>query len=340
MNSSFEILGDFGGRYAFESFSDGDGVLVDLKTGSYFRVNATAAKICEVLRDASALDEAISEVSKSVSVPKERAADLIAAVGKDLLRGIPAEEPIGPLRYLSQPDGSAIFEENGRPIFSIASGSRAVRFHASPAELSGPVVLYLQALVPKLLALLDIPVLHAAACSVGGRLLAFSGRSGAGKTTTARAFKRAGALLFSEDLVVLSLGDESPLMYLQGEKFARDWARRVAPRLDELPARELNFDELADAPQGATAPLAEMWFLDVARRAGSHLELRPLSVANGVLALLHNGMLATSRSDHWRDFLRRSRFIAERTSLKEATAPAGLNLLEAAADLYIVKSAS
>ncbi len=340
MNQVFGALAAFGDRYAVELLPDGDGILVDLESGSYFKLNATAALICDVLSSAETIGDAIGCVAEKMRVPSAEGARLIALVGETLSEGTtPAEAP-GPLRYVSGKDGSAVFEEDHRTIFSIASGSRSVRFHASLDELEAPLVLYLKALVPKLLSLLEVPVLHAAACRVGGSLLAFSGKSGAGKTTTVRAFERAGASLLSEDLMVLSLTDELPSMYTAGEKFAHDWARAAAPRLEKAPEEEMDFADLSDAQQGATVQLASIWFIDAARRAGDDLQVRRLSIGDGALALLGNGMLATSYPRHWRDLLRRSRFIAERTSLSQATMPDGLSRLEGAANRYIVNSAS
>jgi hypothetical protein len=174
---------------------------------------------------------------------------------------------------------------------------------------------------------------------VGESFLAISGRSGAGKTTTARIFERAGARLVSEDLVILSLADESPLIFLGGERFARNWARATAPHFD-VPGQEVDFADLSRAQQGAVVPLTAMWFIDVSRRVGTDLQLRKLSIGDGTLALLGNGMLATSHAQHWRDFLRRSRFIAERTSLSEATMPKGVDHLKGAAERYMVNSTS
>ncbi len=70
------------------------------------------------------------------------------------------------------------------------------------------------------------------------------------------------------------------------------------------------------------------------------MSFRKLSVADRVAALLGNGFLAASDARHWRDFLKRSRAIAERTSLSEVTMPDGLEQLEDAARRYIVNSAS
>jgi Coenzyme PQQ synthesis protein D (PqqD) len=340
MNEPLDLLSTFSQRYALESFSDESGVLVDLTTGSYFKLNASAAIICRSLEGAMTTEEAIGKIAEKLSVRPSEAKKMIAVVKDDLSKGTAPDVTAGPLRYVSCPDGSAIFEEDGRPIFSIASGSQSVRFRASLGDLTSPLLLYLQALVPKLLALLEVPTLHASACQIAGELLAFSGKSGAGKTTTARAFERGGARLLSEDLVILSLTGESPSMYMDGEHLARDWAKAAAPRMEKAPDEAVAFKGLADAQRGTTHPLKSVWFVDKKRRTGSDLRLRKLPAADGTLALLGNGLLATSQGEHWRAFLRRSRLIAERTALSEATMPEGLARLQIETKRYIVNSAS
>jgi len=331
---------DFTDRYAIASFSDGGGVLVDLMTGGYFRLNATATLVCSALQATADMEEAIAFLARRMQVSSAEASHFVAVVREGLSQSVPRNAPMTPLLYGRSPDGSWILEENGRPIFAIADERRQVELCVSPAGLEGPLTFYLQALVPKLLALLDIPVLHAAACRIHDRYVAFSGRSGAGKTTTALTFERGGARLLSEDLLILSIADQRILIHAGGERFARDWARQVAPTVEACPGKPLDYGSLSGAPRGELVPLDAIWFVAEERRLGSELRLRPLSVSDGALALLNNGFLASSYPRQWRDFLHRSQQIAERVELMEATMPSGLDCLESAARRYIVNSAS
>jgi len=52
---------------------------------------------------------------------------------------------------------------------------------------------------PKIMFTRGLSVLHAASCAVNGALIAFAGQSGAGKTTTVRAFVQQGAQPVTED---------------------------------------------------------------------------------------------------------------------------------------------
>ena len=191
-----------------------------------------------------------------------------------------------------------------------------------------------------MLILVDVPVLHAASCEVDGSYVAFSGKSGAGKTTTARAFERRGALLISEDLLVISSEGDRPGLYVEGEAFARSWARIAATDLEANPARMISYSALAEARRGRVVPLDALWFLSADRRRGSDFGVRRLSTSDGLLTLLGTGLLATSDPLQWSGFLWRSHVIAEKVALWEVTAPAGLHALVAAAGRYRMNSAS
>src|SRR6185437_8981667 len=181
-------LTGFSDRYAVASFSDGKGVLVDLSTGGYFRLNPAAVFVCEALQRSETVDGAVDLVAQGMRITSADAEQLVAHVQENLSQPLPRHPPDTAFAYAKDPDGSWVLQEDGRTIFSIADERCQVELQASLGELKGPLVAYLQALVPKLLALLDVPVLHAAACRIGTRHVAFSGKSGAGKTTTALTF--------------------------------------------------------------------------------------------------------------------------------------------------------
>ena len=133
-------------------------------------------------------------------------------------------------------------------------------------------------------------------------------------------------------------------------RFTRDIHRRSASRASG-PQRRRLFSwkrglQRKSASRGSARPVRARTALSMpcgswkSRRAGNGVGLKPLSIGDGVLALLGNGFLATSSPQHWRAFLRRSRLIAERTNLFEATMPYGLDQLAEAARRYIVNSAS
>ena len=242
--------------------------------------------------------------------------------------------------YHKGPNGTWILSEAGREIVVIDENTQCIELRAKLAELRAPLARYLRAVVPKLLALSHVPVLHASAFSVHGRLTAISGRSGAGKTTTALAFQKAGASLLSEDLLVLRVLDHKVAVYEDGEQLARQWANTTAQTLANDPTAAVHYVSLKAVEQGELLPLESIWFIAAERRSGLQISLRPLAATDRTVALLGSGFLASSAADHWREFVRRGAEIAQRVGAAEAITPNGLPELEAAAKLYIVNSAS
>jgi hypothetical protein len=331
---------EFSDRYSIASFTNGEGIIVDLDSGSYFSLNASALSICQILATEARDDVRIHHVAKSMNVPTDEARNLVNEMWLVLSGATPRDPATGSFVYRKVTDDLWALDESGRTIFLVSEKKQQVALEVPLVGLNGPLALYLQALLPKLLALLQVPVLHAACCIIRGHCIAFSGKSGAGKTTTARAFARAGANLLSEDLLVLSFAAGGVFLHREGEYFARTWARETASTMEREPLRPVDFSALTDAGQGDLLPLKAVWFVSANRRSGSDVAVRHLSVSEGALALLGNGFLASSKRDHWREFLQRAKLIADHVDANEATMPDGVPRLEAAARRYIVNSAS
>src|SRR6185503_8517341 len=155
---------------------------------------------------------------RKMGLPASEAAARVASVQETLNAGAMREPVAGPFHYATRPDGSSVFGEDQRDIFWVDGDRTTIRLLPGIlTELRAPLSEYLRSLMPKLLALLEVPLLHASACIIQSDLLALSGKSGAGKTTTIRALGDAGAAVVSEDLVVLDSGADAPRVYLGGE---------------------------------------------------------------------------------------------------------------------------
>jgi hypothetical protein len=248
---------------------------------------------------------------------------------------------VGPFRYRRHEDGYALVDDD-RIVLTLDASGRRLRLCVPAETLRFALVDYLRAVTPKLLTLRGTTVLHASACLLPDGLCAFSGRSGAGKTTTAHAFRAAGCELIAEDLLVLAGdGDERPRVLVDGERRAHAWARDAAARLAAAPAEVLACDAVASAAApGPSHPLAAIWFVDAGRRRGDQLTRRRLTVIDGALALMANNFLGADDTPSWRRHVRDTLAIAARVSLWEATPPSGLDQLAAAARGYATKTAS
>ncbi|MDB4983380.1 MAG: hypothetical protein JWM82_4132, partial [Myxococcales bacterium] len=194
-------LDTLAGRFALERVSDG-GVLVDLQTGSYFQVNASAAEICGALLDEVDVEAARARVSARLNVDLDEAASLIEGICEGLGEEVASGEIEGPLRY--GPSGDAFgLEEDGCPVLLVDPATRGLMLAEPARVLRYPMLDYVRTITPKLLGLLGFTVLHASACRLSGGVVGFSGQSGAGKTTTMQAFASAGGTALAEDLLVL-----------------------------------------------------------------------------------------------------------------------------------------
>jgi hypothetical protein len=325
-------------RYALESLKSGDGVIVDLESGNFFRLNPSAVTACRALLACETTAEAVERLAGHLRIPVEQAESFIAPVRMLLTQaGIRALAP-NPLEYTHETEDLCTFSEDGKRIFSIHLPDKSLELCASPGDLQAPLVFYVRAILPKLLALNGVPILHGAACRTPDSFVAFCGLSGAGKTTTALSFRDAGASVVSEDLLLLSVGETSVAVYEDGERTARAWATEAAERLNNK--NRIGFAELGAVVRGPTRTLTTIWFLEATRRSGDRFMLQPLSTLEGLLLLLGNGFLATVDPIQWRAFFHRSVLIAESTTMRALTTPAGLQNLTAAARAYSLNSAS
>jgi len=324
----------FGERYLLASFPTG-GVIVDLETGNYFRVDAAAAQICDALMQAPDAAAAAAWVAQRLMLPRQDAAHAVehtrAALAAAPARGTPQGS------YHFYPRGSGYVLRHGdRDVLLVDGGDLAVRLPpVAGVDINPRLELYARALAPKIMFLRGLTVLHASACVAGGGLVAFAGTSGAGKTTTAQAFARAGATLVGEDLLVVeAAGAGPPLVALGGEAWIGRWASRAAQAL-AAGTPQVASDELAAVPDGARAPLRAVLFLEAARRAGTELGARSLAAPDGLVALMANDFLGAASPDEWRRFFATAVAIASSTELLEATVPAGVAALEGAARRYM-----
>jgi hypothetical protein len=268
--------------------------------------------------------------------PSDAEAALVAVqrdLGASAVRGVPQ----GTYRFVPNAGGYALWHGD-RAVLSIDASTLEVRVPADGAPYSDrELELYLRNVAPKLLSLRGGAVLHAAAVERDGRLLAFSGESGAGKTTTARAFAETGARPFSEDLLVFRGGRQSAMeeVVLAGEAGVHAWARRAAERLSRDRGEAISSANLPEVAIGDGIPLHTLLFLDAGRRAGAEIRTRRIEGADGMIAIMSNHFLASTSVEAWRRFVAVARRLAETAQLYELTPPAELRLLSAAARTYM-----
>jgi hypothetical protein len=120
--------------------------------------------------------------------------------------------------------------------------------------------------------------IHASAVAAGGKVYAFTGSAGAGKSTLIAALGNYGLPMFSDDTLVLDLSEAPRIMCLPGHKRLKLTAESLdltgAPRQEKVSRTvEKFYSTSASGDVGVSLPLAELIFLE----EGSDLVIEPIS---------------------------------------------------------------
>jgi hypothetical protein len=327
-------------RFAVLTLTDG-GILIDLSTGDYTRLNVTAAIVCDVLASSTTGTSTATRVAERLRISQTNATQAIESVTSALKTLPPRRKLAGDFRFEPASEGTGyVLLSGGVPrLWTSEDGLRLRVVHPGPMGVA-ELYEYVRSIAPKLLFLQGESVLHAAGCVTSGRLRAFCGESGAGKTTTARAFRAAGGRLISEDLLVL--GSAAPLaIYAGGEKSVHGWARETAKILQAAPETELPTSTLRGALTGEQLAVREIWVIDAARRRPADgLSPRALGATDAAVAVMSSLFLGAASASGWRRFLALAGSIATSVATFEAPMPDGLDRLGAAVKAYTENSAS
>lgn len=314
----------------------GEAVVLDLATGSYYRVAGAAVDVAEALARGEAPAAVADRLARRAGIDPRRArgdvdavAAALAADGAPASRGDPAFAPAG--------DGLVLLWGD-RPVLRVAGSGRRASLLGDPASPPSPGE-RLRWAVPHLLWLAGGTVLHAAAVRLGGGVLALTGASGSGKSTLARLLA-GGEEPISGDLLLLRPGLAGPEAVLGGEAAGRAWEAREAPRLAAGREARLEAADLAALTAGPSLPLAAIWVLDAARRVGEEIALSPAAGAEGLGLLLAQSFGETGAPKVWRRIFEASAGLAKAVPLFRATVPATLPALSEAAGRYRASVAS
>jgi Coenzyme PQQ synthesis protein D (PqqD) len=350
----------FAERFALSPFADG-GVLLDLSTGALYRLNIVATQVCAALGRGAPPAEAARELAQSFGLTRAAATRDVRAVlagleigaGDDARPG-PAPKPM----TFEADDAGFVLRWHGEPVWRIHRHGRTITRLPGADQPDLPPELPLQWVAPHLLALQHQPILHASAVQWGSGVLAFSGASGAGKTTLARLFAAEGCLRVSEDLLLLSLDQGTPGVLVHAEDSLRRWVAAKHEQLERQTSDELHVGDLADAVRGAARPLHAVLLLDRTRRvqsggqsvqpldprsahlpppdapAGHHILTERLAPADALVLLLRNGFAELRQREIWCELLQTARAIVTHVPVSNATVPHGIAALQQAVRDY------
>jgi hypothetical protein len=326
-----------GGRHLLRQFPDG-AVVIDIDSGDLLQLNSTGALVYRHLARGADVEATAGFLAEEFGIPTVQArADvssflhLKAAVVLGRQPGDPS-----PFEYIVSGD-TATVRRLGVPVLHVHPSGRWITLEQGLTEATRAALLWV---VPKLLVLQGFPVLHASAVSVAGTCVAFSGASGAGKTTLAHAFAAAGAPLVAEDAFIVRLDETKAVAGVSAvEARARAWVDRALAMVRSGDNR-VECHTLFDGNEPPSIPLSLIAFLDPARRTGTALQARPLGTTDTAVSLLRNLFWGAVDSAAYGRGLEWSAALATTVAGAELTVPGGLPHLEAAARRYIENTAS
>jgi hypothetical protein len=329
-----EVLAALPARYAWSRAGKAGGVVVDLQSGHTFALNATALHILERLVSCPrerVLAQVAGDFGLSATVASEAIAAVLAALDTP---GVTSSVPADDFPYKRVGDEYVLYHR-ATPLLRVnGDGTLA---HLTEARGAGlPLAHLLRLASPKILQARGLVVLHAAASGGGNgeALVVFSGRSGAGKSTTSRLLAEAReAAPFADDLLVLSSGEGPPRARAGAEAAIYRWCDDTGRTLLARPDAPIELGGLCAAasdPAAALHPLDRLIFVAAERRSGTALVLHALSPDEAMLELMEAVFLGATAPPAVREFLAACAALAGAVPMARAVVPEGLTALQAA----------
>jgi len=317
-------------------FPDG-GLLLHLASGEIFELDSRGAALWGAIIGARDIASAVTQIGDALAcTPAQALATLDGAV-RHALRIDPG--PAAETYRFSDDGASMALCRRDQPliVFDRADATLSYRPVPGPStslpkdDLTTLIGLFL----PKVLASWYPLAMHASAVATDGGALLLSGRSGAGKTTTARSLARdlPSTRLLSEDVVLLSAIGQGSAVVGGIEPILGAWIAEAAAQLAAAPttARPSLQPLAAELRRAEPAvPLKRIVFLDAGRRVGRAWSFRPLRGTAALRLVFLNSFLPSSRPDALTVHLAACRDLASATEVWEASAiPLGLVELQA-----------
>ncbi len=338
VSAASEPIQEFVTRHVFALFSGG-GLALDLDSGTYSSLNASAAAVCRFITESGSWEEVLAATRRHWGLSPEQARAALAGV-RDALASA-RREPVWTDELPYRPaEGGYALVVRGRALLGIDRDGRHLRLLVGPEELPIALEHGLRLLAPKILAAQGLLVLHASSCQIGGALTAFCGASGAGKSTVARLLDAPETPKRTDELLVVSAGDGRAWGHPEAEKEIYAWCAEAARALALQPDQPLDCAGLAQAAGQPAVPLARLIFLDAGRRGAPAFETEPLPAAEALRDILLATFLGRQEAESLRRFVASGQALGALVRSERARAPAGLAALAGALAVYRSKTAS
>jgi len=307
----------------------GGALMLDLASGALLELNESGKVIWQL----ALAGESEAAIAATLAARHSLELDTARAHVRDTLKasvdGAP-EVPQSAFNY-ERRGAEYVFEFRGEPVFAVDDRGERISLRGEPAGAS--LQYLLQAVAPKLLALRGQAVLHASAVALGGSAIAFSGMSGAGKTSTARALAAAGARIICEDKLLIQIAEGRTLVAPFAERAVIEW---VASTIVDLRASKSSTCAGLDlAVQGELMPLGELGFLDAQRRTPGSFVARALSETEAAGTVFRNAFYGSDSDRDWIRHLSTAVHVARTVDGYALTVPDGLDRLAEAARAFV-----
>jgi hypothetical protein len=305
---------------------DKEGLLLDLKTGSLFRLNETATEIWGEWLAGVREPRIVRQLEETYGLA---AADARRDVTDVLTLG-ESTAPRMAFEFLYErcADGYS-FSKDGISLLVVDEQGQFIRANRDALTNRPDLFAVLLSVSPKLIALRGHFILHASAVVLANGVVAFCGESGAGKTTTARSMIRAGATEVCEDKLIVRLASGNAEAVAGCETRLRSWVETVTRVLWD--GGQARCDLLDDLLVGPSTPLREIGFIAADRRSSAGLEAVSLSIAETAGHIFGNLFYGSAKPETWRRQLELAVAVASVVRGTLLTMPDGLAALQSAA---------
>ncbi len=317
---------------------DDEGVLLDRDDGAVFRLNRTACTIWAAVMSGQSIPAVAATMARRFGIGSEQAERdvrmaLVDRPGDATVGGAATGAHQSAFRWQETTTGYA-FLDHDVITCEVDPGGAMLRLppHACPTESEARA--RIRSVVPRILALRGVHLLHASAVELRGALLVITGPSGAGKTTSARAFARTGARLVSEDLLVFEATSAGSRAITSGEATIRAWVAEQSAKLARRPDEPIDCRDLVRCIEGPQVGIGSIWIIDAARRAGHRIELEQLRPVDALVATMESVYFASFDADTWAARFDSLRQLVASVTASRTTMPDGLAALDAAVGLF------
>lgn len=327
-------------EYTLHYISDNEALLYNANDGSVAILNETAAFIWETFLRIRSVEGTIDALVRRW--PKAKELEDLQAVLADTLNAGPvglSSSIISPYSC-SNPQHDVLeltFDDHLVLVLDLKQKCLSV-VEQRPER----VRVHLEAIAPKMFALLGYHVFHAAWVEKGGRSWLLTGNSGAGKSTLARAMVAAGAKILADDKVLIDSSIANQPRGFSGGEFAmRSWIDQSIDTIVRGAGKTQHPLLPVTVPQDKVS-LNVLALLDVEQRREGTVEVveKELTEIEATIASIQQTFFSLDT------FERSSELIASCTRLHRGVrsvrlfVPNGLGALNDAADNYMQKVTS